>query len=379
MSWRSALLLLLSGACGRIGFDARSDAGGGGDGAALGLVKLSANAPLFDTPAPTSADCGKFSMFYISDDTRENDDLMPFAFADPDGTTLWFAMSCKYVDNGWSEAIGRWSPPDGTFTMLDGKTAVAGINGFVEQSDTLPDGETGQSLRQLRFAFGADGRVYGLGSRYHFATGVFDVAPVVTAAPTTLAPGDYQMSNKGVLNPPMTSWSASVGFGREILFTNGQFFVYSVHWDRTSMTSRGQPLTSIAVTTTPDMLTPTFPAAPLVTGWTDPMVAIHGNELVMVARDETTNAYALVHGTSPTDFDFAGSRPLGLASQVGGSGAWDELRYTFHADSGDPRVTTVRVVGDNLYVFYVAGVPEDPGAAGQPLGRRGLGVFQLAL
>lgn len=117
-----AIALALSG-CGRIGFDAS-----GVDAASVprgpldfdGFESLTINGPLLDSPAPTSGDCGQFLTFFAWDDplSMMSQEHMPFAFVDPDGTTLWFTYSCKYADTGWSATIGRWTPRVATEHLL---------------------------------------------------------------------------------------------------------------------------------------------------------------------------------------------------------------------------------------------------------------------
>src|SRR5262245_2052065 len=85
------------------------------------VEKLTVDTPLLETPSPTSSNCGAFSMFFAGDDTRSSNELVPYAFIDNDGQTLWFTLSCKYTDIGWNETVGRWVPPGGTFELLDGK------------------------------------------------------------------------------------------------------------------------------------------------------------------------------------------------------------------------------------------------------------------
>jgi hypothetical protein len=134
------------------------------------------------------------------------------------------------------------------------------------------------------------------------------------------------------------------------------------------------------VSTSTDLRSVTFGGSPvLADGWAQPYASESGGTFHMVARRLDTNSWHHVRGTSPTDFDFAGATPLGLARHAGGPGAWDELRYTSHGLSGDPQVVGAVAVGDTLFVLYVAGVPPHGSFAGNARARGSLGVFAVVI
>jgi hypothetical protein len=169
------------------------------------------------------------------------------------------------------------------------------------------------------------------------------------------------------------------GLGRDILRVGTTYYLYSAHWDGTTQTVFGTPLTSIGIATTTDFTGATFVASPLITGWSDPSVSEWGGAYHMVARNLTDNAYYYVRGTSPTSFDFSNAVPLHLAQYQGAPGAWDSSRYAAHGGSGEPRITTTRVVDGVLYMFYAAGTPLNGGAVGSNGHHRGLGVLRMAV
>jgi hypothetical protein len=371
---RAACVVILLVSC-RIGFDDHVDGGGS---ASMLVTKLTIDAPLLDSPNPSGQDCGTFEVFRAGDNTMMNDDLMAFAAVDS-SSTMWFAYSCKDADLAWSETIGSWQPPSGTFQRYDGDPASPGIEELVSDAAIMSDGMAAYQLRQLRFAFGADGTVYGVGQRGR-PDGVSQVVPVHMNQPIDLTALSYDLADDGVFLPPVAPWAAQTGTGREIMFDRGTFYLYSVHWDGITVTQTGVPLTSIAVATSTDMVSSSFAPEPMVTGWSDPYVSAWGGSYHMIARDLATNSYSYVHGTAPDDFDFAHAVPLGLAGFAGAPGAWDATNYIEHGASGDPRVSTARVVDGVLYVFYLAGIPPNAGAAekGQDA-KRGLGVFTIRL
>ncbi len=397
------------GACGRIDYsplnggadggpvrdaaaDARASDGGPVDGRAADaggplpldpttIVKLTEDAPLFMSPSPTSGDCGQFGMFYVQDDPIDDYDLVPGFFSDPDGHTLWAALPCKPADTGWSLTLGRWDTAGGPFEILDGVAATPEREAFVRVEDHYSDGTLVASTRMAALAFGSDGRVYGTAAVWEEAVSNHHVVPLHADAPLLWNALSYDVTLRGAVDAPVGAvWAMKTALRRLLLPVGSSFYVYSVHWDGTTMSALGREQTSIAVSTSNDMRSLDFGPSPvLVDGWTAPFVSAWGGAYHMVARRLDTNQWCYVRGTSPTSFDFAGAVPLGLARFAGAAGAWDELRYTSHGTSGDPKVVGAIVVAGTLYMFYVAGIPPNGGFAANPGTRGGLGVFTAPL
>ena len=124
------------------------------------------------------------------------------------------------------------------------------------------------------------------------------------------------------------------------------------------------------------MLSSKFQTTQLVTGWTDPLVSYDGGMFHMVARRLDDNNLYYVRGTAPDQFDFAHPQLIDLTGKAGKTGAWDELRWVGHAGSDEPVVSSAKVIDGTMYLFYMAGSPNNPGAGYQEV-KRGLGVFTV--
>ena len=382
------LVGVLAVGCGRYGFpnDPPVDASHG-DGTTtvdgtppqpFTITKLTVDAPLLDSPNPGGQDCGIFQVFRGGgDDAMMGADLGAYAAVDA-SSTIWFAYSCKYADVAWSETIGSWQPPDGVFQRYDGDPGTAGVNELVPTSAIMADGMAGYQLRQLRIVFGPDGTTYGTGERTR-PDAVAQILPIHVDQPTHLTAMSYDTAHAGVFDPPALPWTMAAGTGRDLMFDGSLFYLYSSYWDGVTMAATGAEMTSIAVATSTDMVSQTFPTEPMVTGWTEPSVSAWGGSYHMVARDLSTNSYSYIHGTAPDNFDFANAVPLNLASYVGAPGTWDSLDYVEHGLSADPCVTTARVVDGVMYIFYLAGVAPNGGAAQKAESKRGMGVFAMQL
>jgi hypothetical protein len=337
------------------------------------LVKLSESAPLLDGPGSTSPDCGKFSIAWAPESNLQTNELIATTFVDPNTKNFWILYTCKDTDVGWSVALASWDRVAPQATILTPKSS-GGINPIIGINDIANDGAAVVSLRQTHLVFGGDGQVHGTTALWR--NNAWAVLPVSATSPNALSAASMNTNVTTLLQRNGTGWYAKAGLGWETLFYNGTYYLYGLYSDGTSVTSDGNPLSSIGLSTSTDMLTSTFQTTPLATGWTDPLVSYDGGMFHMVARRLDDNNLYYVRGTAPDQFDFAHPQLIDLASKAGGSGAWDELRWPGHPGSDEPVLSSARVIDGTMYLFYMAGSPNDPGASYSQT-RRGLGVFTV--
>jgi hypothetical protein len=364
----------LTGACGRLGYDTVTPPAPGVVIDPGQLIELTPDAPLLTAPLSTSDDCGRF-LVGIQHLQLQGEVWHPSAVTI--GSRVYFTMPCKYGDpGGWDLGLARvdlgGSNYSGAGVWIDGKPATNGVNEFVNHNDVDSLGQSFQSVGFL--ALGSDGQsLLGVGSNY--TTNAFTMMPVHLNVPEDLGPSSYDSSRRGLfdLNANDATWQGATAFDRAILFLNGAYQLFTVHYDAPAMTKN-----FLAVHRTVNGTDVEFAAAPLREQLAYPVVTTDGAHIYLVAVDENAGQYVLVVADTIDALGTAPALTLNLARFQGAPGSWNYEKYAF-TPSGEPQVIGATVWMGELLLFYWAGTGEYTAGTAPYASPRSLGVIAAPL
>ncbi len=351
------------------------------------IVKRTPTRPVLDEPLPSSDDCGRWAFSYVPDQPAAlGGDERGVAVA-YDGTDFWMTYSCKNSDTGWSVGLAKWVRDDYAMgaTKYDPNPGVPGIQAIFGIADIAMDGQTLFSMTGHKIIFTDTGSVVGTIWRHDTGAGRSRQYALRATRPENLNASSLDIASVDALLPPLVPtadaglqppvWATLTG-ELELLRVGATTYIYGSHSDGVTRNSRGHLEIAISVARTNDFSSVAYLRAPMVVGWSDPMVSESDGYFHMVARRQDDNRYYYVSSADPTSFDFSNATPLFLHRFVGALGDWDESRYSTHAGSGDPKVAGATVVDSTLYLFYWAGTPNVP-AFIYGDAKRGVGVLTV--
>lgn len=389
---------IVVGGCGRIGFDVSGivtddagdvtddagdvtdDAGSLTDAANIAidgstvtvgfgaLTKITAESPLLVAPTD-SISCG---YYLISGGGRQATSFTH------DGR-VYFAVPCKYNDSGaggWHLAIAHWAPGEKSVTWEDGDSQSPGIQEIIARTDLLANGFEIESFSTTTFVqVGTElwGFMHKYFSAADYGTTSQEWVSSSHSGPLSISATDYNLSNPDNISISANddTWQGAMRNEMGLFHEAGTLYIYN-----TTVNAPTSDTFYLSVSTTTDMATVTLPTAPIVEGYGRAHVFRVSGDIYMVAFSFTREVWTLFRGTSPTDFDFDTPFDLDLAGAAIGLGGWDDSGTLTNLPSNQPMVTGVEVLGDEVYIFYMAGVL---GQATPYDGPRGIGAYRLSL
>src|SRR5262249_3685582 len=122
-------------------------------------------------------------------------------------------------------------------------------------------------------------------------------------------------------------------------------------------------VSTLTLTQTKDMLTTAVPDQVLSANLGRAFVSKWGTTYLMVAFNTTSQHWELYRSNSLTSWDFSSPLDLRLRNFVGAAAAWDQNCFTTLGTAGEPQLAGVRVLGNDVYIFYLAGDYDYAGAA----------------
>ena len=372
---RWLLPVLLCGACGRWGFSGNPvDGNGNGDGGNVdappaGLVDLTAATPLLVTPSPLSNDCGRYLMSF-PDYGLAGEYWHPTVVMV--GTTVYFAIPCKYGDMGaWSLGLANYTPTGGgaqTAQWIDGDAGTVGVNEFVKPSDPAPGGLPIVGLGNLALATNGTS-LFGLGAT-NYNNGQSTV-PVLISAPEQLTSMAYDVTRLDAFDLATNdnTWHGATAFERSILYRDGAFNIFTMHSDAPNNTNA-----FVAVHQTMTGADVEFASSPLLTGSMFPVVAGDANHVFLVTIEVASGYYVLREASTIAGLAAATPQPLDLARFQGGVGAWN---HDLFADTprGEPRIFGAVVANGSLLMFSLAGDTDYVASTAPYTAPRAIGVL----
>jgi hypothetical protein len=367
--------MTLVAGCGRLGFDASAK----GDGPAAGpgvvdpseLVDLTAAAPLLTAPLQTTSDCGKY-LVALRGFGLGGQMWHPTVVGI--GDSAYLVVPCKYGDPGdWSLGLARYDAGASVAVWIDGNAAAPGVNEMITPNDPAVTSQRIGSLGNLALA--SDGtQLFGLGATFY--TGAPTTMPVHIASgkPEDLRADAYDPAHIGSFDLAAGdgTWRGGTALEHAPVFRDGAFQVFTMHTDAPS-----SMMSYIAVhTALPTLDGATFATAPLLTGYSHPIVATSADRVYLFAIDDFNLRYVLFQAPSIAELASAPPQPLDLARFRGlTANAWNAGLFAFVGD--EPRVVGAWVHGQDLFVFYLAGSGEFTPAAAPYNSARSIGLLRM--
>src|SRR5262249_47206568 len=159
-----------------------------------------------------------------------------------------------------------------------------------------------------------------------YSTGTFQAMPVHLAAPEELAPTRYDPTRRALFDLAANdgSWQGGTALNRAILFRDGAYQLFTVHYDAPANTK-----SFLAVHHTVDGTDVQFAAAPLREQLSYPVIASAGARIYLVAVDESAGRYVLFQTDSIEALSDAPALALDLAHFQGAPGSWNYDKFAF--------------------------------------------------
>lgn len=321
---------------------------------------------LLGAPDPGSASCGRYLIALPGA-------WMPRTFVYQG--KIHFAVPCKYDDSGaggWHLAFASWDGKTSQVVWIDGDPAAPGVQELVNKTDPVNATESLGNVQNAALADTGSGLV-GLGRRY--AAG-YDSYAISAPSLDQLSAAAWLLDTKGFSHVEQRdgSFLGAAQRWKTTLYANGALYIYNESLDAPT-DARFYSWVSTSV----DMKTVTLPAAPLAADYRYPIAAYDAsaNRYFLLAYSLVAEQWQLIPGTAPDRFDFQRAQSLGLQRFRGAPGAWDFTQFV-KLGADQPWIVGMEILGDTLYLFYLAG---EMGYVGNPPynAPRGIGVLTLPL
>ncbi len=309
---------------------------------------------------------------------------------------LYYSVPTKSSDSsagGWHYAMLSWLPGDAEAAWIDGDPVTSGNQAMLRRNELDSNGFALRNHRATHYVqHGVSGPLSGLSNKFFSSTeypavgtsGFFWIG-VSADAPDSVLSQNFLVDAQSVIDVSANdgTWRGETTFHADLISDGATVYIYQ--------TQRNAPANDqhyIAVTRTSDMVAYQLPTDPLLTGYSRAQVFEHQGSMYMVAFSDAAERWQLIPGSGPESFDPSMAMNIELGAALHGTGEWDDTPLLSDLPGGEPRIAGVDVIGDRVYLSYLAGsfgqLTDDPQAQapynGVPYdGARGVGVLELMI